>query len=137
MFLHSTSRTTYLHQSLHQLNSMQEANGEAPFTQSETKPLADHAGLSVQLNLSQTDSPSEVSMSFSHHKTQPHAMPPAWDAMVDGYGTSGSTCKTLESSLMLATHIHLEMESQDNANLHALDPEPGRNITPQLLLNLE
>jgi len=138
MFLHSTFRMTYLHQLLLQLNLMQEPNGATQSTQSETRHLAVHAGLSVQLNLSQTDLLLEALMSFSHHKTQPHAIQPAWDAMVDGYGTSGSTCRTKESSLMLATHTHLEMESLDNANLLALYLDKhGRNITQLLLLNLE
>lgn len=137
MFLHSTFRMTYPHPSLLQLNSTPETNGAMLFTQSETRHLAVHAGPSVQLNLFQTDSLSEALMSFSHHKTQPHAMQPAWDAMVDGYGTSGSTCKTLELSQMPATHTHLEMESLDNAKPPALDLAHGRNITPPQLPNLE
>jgi len=137
MFLHSTSRTTYHHPSLLQLNSTPETNGELQSTQSETKLHADLAGLSEPLNLFQTDSPLRELMSFSHLKTQPPAMLPAWDAMVDGYGTSGSTCKTLESSLILATHTHPETESLDNANLLALELEHGRNITQLPLLNQE
>jgi len=76
---------TYHHLSLLQLNLTPETNGDLPSIQSEIKPHADHAGLSVQLKLFQTDSPSMESMLSSHHKTQPLVMLPAWDAMEDGY----------------------------------------------------
>jgi len=110
-------------------------NGDLAFIQSETKHLADHAGLSQQLNLFQIDSVLLDQISFFHLKMQYLVTLLAWDAMVDGYGMSGSTCKTKESLPICAIHTPQEMDLLANAKQIAPLLSSGRNISQLTSIN--